>query len=57
MYAVLHIMQESICSRTNFGGARHVRKTEVADKNLQDLIIDTKFFYDFGKHSWFVLLL
>jgi len=50
-------MQENICSRSNFEGARCVHKTEVADKNIQDLIIHTEFFCDFGKHNRLVLLL
>lgn len=31
------IMEENICCRNNFVGSRRVPKTEVADKNIQDL--------------------
>lgn len=49
------IMEENICCRNNFVGSRRVPKTEVADKNIQDLGSHIEF--NFRKHNWFVLLL
>lgn len=37
------IMEENICCRNNFVGAKYVSKTEVADKNKQDLGIHIEF--------------